>query len=200
MESEKTKHHHFILHKPIGAVSQFVYPHKRKKILLGDLYDFPDGTMAIGRLDVKSEGLLLLTTDGKVSERVRSNKVEKEYHIQVDGEITDEAIGRLKGGVEIGIEGIKYLTKPCEAFKLINVPNYSTEGIRKRSEGHRPTSWASITLTEGKNRQVRKMFAAVGFPVLRLVRNSIQNLELSGLVPGEHRIVTKFDILNRDIG
>ena len=67
-------HRHFILHKPYGTISQFVNPHKRKKGLLGDLYDFPEGTMAIGRLDVNSEGLLLLTTDGKMSEHIRSKK------------------------------------------------------------------------------------------------------------------------------
>ena len=179
------KHRHFILNKPIGVVSQFVYPHKRKKILLGDLHDFPEGTMAIGRLDVKSEGLLLLTTDGQVSEDVRSNKVEKEYHIQVDGIITEEAISKLREGVEIGFEGIKYQTKPCEARKLDVVPNYSTEGIRKRGESHGPTSWASITLREGKFRQVRKMSAAVGFPTLRLVRARIGNIRLNDMTRGE---------------
>ena len=79
------KHRHFIIHKPWGMISQFVNPAKRKKKLLGELYDFPKGTMAIGRLDVPSEGLLLLTTDGKVSAEIRSQKYEKEYYVQVDG-------------------------------------------------------------------------------------------------------------------
>lgn len=178
-------HHHFILNKPIGAVSQFVNPQKRKKILLGDLYDFPEGTMAIGRLDVKSEGLLLLTTDGKVSEQIRSDKVDKEYHIQVDGIITKEAIESLKKGVEIGYDGIKYQTKPCEAWVLNDVPNYSTEGIRKRGKEHGPTSWASITVREGKFRQIRKMSAAVGFPTLRLIRVRIGGIHLNSMHPAE---------------
>ena len=79
-------HRHFIIHKPYGFLSQFINNQtKRKKKLLGELYNFPEGTMAIGRLDVTSEGLLLLTTDGKVSAQVRSKKVEKEYYVQVDG-------------------------------------------------------------------------------------------------------------------
>ena len=73
------QHRHFIIHKPFGFLSQFIYEQKRKKRLLGELFDFPQGTMAIGRLDEDSEGLLLLTTDGKISEYVRSRKVEKEY-------------------------------------------------------------------------------------------------------------------------
>ena len=78
------EHRHFVIHKPWGMISQFVNPAKRKKRLLGELYDFPKGTMAIGRLDVASEGLLLLTTDGKVSEQIRGRGVEKEYFVQVD--------------------------------------------------------------------------------------------------------------------
>ena len=99
-------------------ISQFVNPAKRKKKLLGDLYDFPKGTMAIGRLDVPSEGLLLLTTDGKVSAEIRSHKYEKEYYVQVDGVITEEAVEKLKTGVEIGVKGEKYITKPGKAFQL----------------------------------------------------------------------------------
>ena len=86
----------FYPHKPWGTISQFVNPAKRKKKLLGELYDFPKGTMAIGRLDVASEGLLLLTTDGKVSKEIRSNKFEKEYYVQVDGIITKKLLSNLK--------------------------------------------------------------------------------------------------------
>ena len=112
-------HQHFILHKPYGYLSQFIYELKRKKKLLGELYDFPAGTMAIGRLDEDSEGLLLLTTDGKMSEMIRSKKVAKEYYVQVDGVITQEAIDLMKAGVEIGFNGTKYTTRKCEA-KLIH--------------------------------------------------------------------------------
>jgi 23S rRNA pseudouridine2457 synthase len=183
--STSLMHHHFILHKPYGYLSQFIYELKRKKKLLGELYDFPNGTMAIGRLDEDSEGLLLLTTDGKMSEIIRSKKVDKEYYVQVDGIITQEAIDRIKKGVEIGFNGTKYLTKPCEAFILDSIPNFGARGKKIRDERHGPTSWASIIVNEGKFRQVRKMTAAVGFPTLRLVRVRIGNVYLKDLQAGE---------------
>jgi len=187
-------HHHFLLHKPYGYLSQFIYELKRKKRLLGELYDFPEGTMAIGRLDEDSEGLLLLTTDGKVSEQIRSKKVEKEYYVQVDGVITPEAIEQIKKGVEIGFNGTKYTTKPCEAFIVNEVPNFGPRGKKIRDERHGPTSWASIIVNEGKFRQVRKMTAAVGFPTLRLVRVRIGNVHLNNLQAGEVREVKSFEI------
>lgn len=177
---EIKKHHHFILHKPYGYLSQFIVNGKKKKRhkLLGELYDFPVGIMAIGRLDRDSEGLLLLTTDGKVSYDILSNKFEKEYYVLVDGIITEEAIEKLKKGVEIGFEGEKYQTKSCKV-SLINTPiNLPIENRHIRDERHGPVSWASITLTEGKYRQVRKMTAAVGFPTLRLIRVRIGNYHL----------------------
>lgn len=191
-----TKHRHFIIHKPIDYISQFVYNQtKRKnKKLLGELYDFPEGTMAIGRLDKKSEGLILLTTDGKVSEEVRSKLVEKEYYVQVDGIIGDEAIELLKLGVDISINGQKYRTLKCKAHRLPEEPNFKTESKLKRGESHGPTSWVSITLTEGKNKQVRKMTAAVGFPTLRLVRVRIGNITLGKLAAGDVVETDRFDI------
>ena len=177
------EHQPFILHKPHGFISQFIYELKRNKRKLGELYDFPEGTMAIGRLDEDSEGLLLLTTDGMMSELVRSKKVEKEYYAQVDGIINEEAVEQLKSGVEIGFHGKKYSTKKCQA-KLIEIPNIG-EGRRIRDERHGPTSWVSITLTEGKFRQVRKMTSAVGFPTLRLIRVRVGNIELGDLKAGE---------------
>ena len=189
-------HRHFILHKPYGYLSQFIYELKRKKKLLGELHDFPAGTMAIGRLDEDSEGLLLLTTDGKTSEIVRSKKVDKEYYVQVDGIITQKAIEDLQQGVEIGFEGTKYITKPCQAFMVIDIPNFSPRGKKIRDERHGPTSWASITVNEGKFRQVRKMTAAVGFPTLRLVRVRIGNVHLNNLQAGEVLEVDDFEIEN----
>lgn len=161
-------------------ISQFVNPAKRKKKLLGDLHDFPAGTMAIGRLDVASEGLLLLTTNGKVSEEIRSSKYEKEYYVQVDGLITQEAVALLKTGVEIGFDGKKYITKPGKAF-LIDDPKFPLRTQKIRDERHGPTSWISIIIREGKFRQVRKMTAAVGYPTLRLIRVRIGEIELSNL-------------------
>ena len=174
----------YILHKPYGYISQFVRNQSRRKNkkLLGELYDFAEGTMAIGRLDEDSEGLLLLTTDGKLSEKVRSKHIEKEYYAQVDGDINQQAIERLQSGVEIGINGRKYITIPCKA-RIIPDPNFPERAVRVRN--HRPTSWVSITISEGKFRQVRKMTAAVGFPTLRLVRVRIGGLRIVELKPGQ---------------
>lgn len=183
------KHQHFILHKPWGTISQFVNPAKRKKKLLGELHGFPEGTMAIGRLDVASEGLLLLTTDGKVSEEIRSNKFEKEYYVQVDGMITQEAIEKLKKGVKIGFDGKKYQTKPGKSF-LIDDPKFPLRSQKIRDDRHGPTSWVAIIIREGKFRQVRKMTAAVGFPTLRLIRVRIGTLRLDALAVGDVKEVS----------
>jgi 23S rRNA pseudouridine2457 synthase len=180
-------HKHFILFKPHGYLSQFVNNQTRRKNkkMLGELYPFPKNTMAIGRLDEASEGLLLLTTDGKVSEYIRSNKIEKEYFAQVDGEITSEALEKLKNGVEISTETGIYLTKNCSVKKLETTPQLPKRAKKIRDERHGPTSWISITLTEGKFRQVRKMTAVIGFPTLRLVRVRIGNIQLSAMQPGD---------------
>ena len=184
-------HQHFIFHKPYGTISQFVNPHKRQKKLLGEFFNFPDKTMAIGRLDVNSEVLLLLTTNGKVSEEIRSKKVEKEYYVQVDGCITQEDINILKSGVIIGFKGEKYRTKPCKS-SLIAVPKFKDRTQKIRDERHGPTSWISITLKEGKFRQVRKMTAAVGFPTLRLIRIRVGSILLENLKLGEVKEVPSF--------
>lgn len=176
---------HFIIHKPYGYISQFVNNKTRKKGLLGDLFDFPEGTMSIGRLDAPSEGLLLLTTNGKLSHFICSSKVDKEYYVQVDGEVTDEALIQLREGVEIGIHGKKYMTKPCRAEKLLEAPNFMDRTRKIRDDRHGKTTWVSIIINEGKYRQVRKMTAAVGFPTLRLVRIRVGNIFLNEMKPGE---------------
>ena len=188
-------HRHFILNKPYGYLSLFIYNGRRKsrKKVLGEIYDFPEGTMAIGRLDEKSEGLLLMTTDGKISHAVRSKKVEKEYYVQVDGIIDEAAIEKMQKGVEIGFSGQRYVTKPCKAFLIKGDPNLPIEERHIRDERHGPLSWASITVTEGKYRQVRKMTAAVGFPTLRLVRVRIGHVHLE-VAAGEVVEVEKFDV------
>jgi 23S rRNA pseudouridine2457 synthase len=189
-------HRHFLIHKPHGYLSQFVGEAKKKK--LGEFHDFPEGIMAIGRLDEDSEGLLLLTTDGRMSELVRSRKVEKEYYAQVDGLITDQAIAQLQTGVEIGIHGVKYQTTPCQARRLAAAPDFAPRTRKIRDDRHGPTSWVSIILTEGKFRQVRKMTAAVGFPTLRLLRVRIGDIWLGNLAPGEVREVADFGIGEAD--
>ena len=186
-----TKHHHYIIHKPYGYLSQFITDNRKKKLLLGGLYDFPEGTMAIGRLDEKSEGLLFLTTDGKQSELIRSGKYEKEYFAQLDGLITNEAIDKLSKGVEIGFEGTRYITKACVVSKIDN-PQFPARIKKIRDKRHGPTSWVSIILREGKFRQVRKMTAAVGFPTLRLIRVRIGNIKLGMMKAGDVKEVESF--------
>lgn len=177
---------HFKLYKPFGYLSQFTnnQSKRKNKKLLGELYSFPEGTMAIGRLDEDSEGLLLLTTDGMTSENIRNGGIEKEYHVQVDGRIGEEEIAKLRQGVEIGINGKKFWTSPCKADLLAASPNFPARGRKIRDARHGPTQWISVTLTEGKFRQVRKMTAAVGYPTLRLVRVRIGDISLEGMQPG----------------
>ncbi len=191
-----TPHRHFILNKPYGYLSQFIHTERRRKNrkLLGELHDFPEKTMSIGRLDQASEGLLLLTTNGKTSALVRSKKVEKEYYIQVDGVITQSAIDALESGVEISIEGETYQTLPSKCTLLSEAPNLPPRAKKIRDERHGPTSWASVTIVEGKYRQVRKMASVVGFPVLRLVRVRIGNIHLNDMQPGDVIEVNEFDI------
>lgn len=180
----------------MGFLSQFVnrQTKRKNKKLLGELFDFPDGTMAIGRLDENSEGLLLLTTDGLVSEAVRSKLIEKEYHVMVDGIIPEAAIGQLQAGVEIGLSGTQYQTLPCEVRRLDPHPLYPAPSKRIRDERHGPVSWITMVITEGKFRQIRKMTAAVGFPTLRLIRVRVGEEKLEDLVAGECREVARFEL------
>lgn len=145
------------------------------------MQQFPEGIMAIGRLDEKSEGLLLLTTDGKFSQHIRSAKIEKEYHVMVDGVVTLKHIETLKSGIKISVNGKSYQTKPCKAKILVDTSHIFKRFVR--DERHGQTSWLSITLTEGKFRQVRKMTAKIGLPTLRLVRVRIGNYELNNMKP-----------------
>lgn len=180
-------HQYFKIFKPYGYVSQFITNdrHAKRKKFLGDLYDFPEGTMAIGRLDEPSEGLLLLTTDGNFSHSVRKKNVEKEYYVQVDGEITEVAIKKIQDGVTITNEGEDYVTMPSKVTRFITEPDLPPRAKKIRDSRHGPTSWISITITEGKFRQVRKMTSAVGFPTLRLVRYRIGSITIAGMTSAE---------------
>ena len=182
------KHQLFKLYKPFGVISQFSSNDLKavgKKKFLKDLFNFPEGIMPIGRLDEKSEGLLLLTTDGKLSDSVNRAGIEKEYWAQLDGEIPSAAISALRVGVEIGLKGKKYLTQPCSVKPLKPPEHLAPPNAKLRIGRHRPTSWISLVLTEGKYRQVRKMTAAAGYPTLRLIRVRIGKITLEGLSPGE---------------
>lgn len=179
------EHSYYKIYKPYGCLSQFVnHQNKRKnKKLLSDLFDFSEDVMAVGRLDEKSEGLLLLTTDGKFSNYITSSKIEKEYHVMVDGMITPDLILELKKGVNISVNGQPYKTKPCKAAILQDTSHINERFVR--DEKHGPTSWLSITISEGKFRQVRKMTAKIGLPTLRLVRVRIGDYHLDNMSPAD---------------
>ncbi len=188
------EHQHFKLYKPFGMLSQLQsndHRETRKKRFLTELYDFNNGIMPVGRLDEKSEGLLLMTSDGQKSNEINQSGVEKQYLAQLDGIIKDEAIRRLITGVEIPMEGKRYMTKPAKVHILQTVPDLPAPSSKLRLARHRPCSWVSITLTEGKYRQVRKMTAAVGFPTLRLVRIRIGSIHLDKMAPGDVEEVPK---------
>ena len=180
------KHTYVKLFKPYGYVSQFIANDKnaKRKRFLGALHNFEAGTMAVGRLDETSEGLLFLTTDGRFSNHICSTSIEKEYYVQVDGVITDEAIVQLQQGVNISVNGKTYKTKPSKAG-MLNTPSLPERAQKIRDSRHGPTSWIRIIISEGKFRQVRKMTAAVGFPTLRLVRYRIGPETIEGMKPGD---------------
>jgi 23S rRNA pseudouridine2457 synthase len=187
----KTKHQHFKIYKPYGMLSQFDSnaKHEQKKRFLSELGTFPEGTMPIGRLDKKSEGLLLLTTDGKLSNFINKSGIEKEYYALLDGAISAKAILQLEEGVNIGFDGIKYDTKPCKARVLETTPNLPERSQKIRDDRHGPTTWISIILQEGKFKQVRKMTSAVGFPTLRLVRVRVGNIHLENMQVGDVEVL-----------
>lgn len=161
-----------------------------KKKLLGDLGNFPEGTMAIGRLDKDSEGLLLLTTDGKTSETVRSNKIEKEYFVQLDGIIDEPSLEALRNGVVITVNKDSYLTKKVCAYRLGDIPKLPERSKKIRDDRHGPTCWISITMREGKFRQIRRMTAVVGYPTLRLVRYRIGSITIDDMQAGDSKELT----------
>ncbi|QXP58716.1 pseudouridine synthase [Olleya sp. HaHaR_3_96] len=182
----ENNHKHFKIYKPFKMLSQFSSnaAKEQRKHFLSELGNFPEGIMPIGRLDEKSEGLLLLTTDGKLSDHVNQSGIEKEYYALVDGAISAEAIQQLCNGVEIGFNGKKYITKPCKVFKLQALPNLPERSKKIRDARHGPTTWISVTLTEGKFRQVRKMTSAVNCPTLRLVRVRVGKILLEDMPVG----------------
>lgn len=174
-----------LFNKPFGVLSQFT-PEAGHRAL--NEFGFPSGVYAAGRLDHDSEGALLLTDDGKLIKRLLDPKFEhpRTYLVQVDGQITPEALKQLSKGVTI--KG--YRTKPCKA-EFATPPDDLWERVPPiRYRANIPTSWVRLTLIEGKNRQVRHMTAAVGFPTLRLIRVAIGDLTLDGLQPGEWREVS----------
>lgn len=185
---------YYAFYKPYGYLSQFTDEDGNPG--LGQILDLPPDIYPVGRLDKDSEGLLLLSNDKKLNNNLLNpnNKHKRTYWAQVDRSITPEAILQLQKGVEIKVGKSKYKTLPCNA-EVISEPELPDRNPPVRFRKNVPTSWISITLIEGKNRQVRKMCAAVGFPCLRLVRVQIEGLGLNDLAVGELRQVTKQEIL-----
>ncbi|QGZ41819.1 pseudouridine synthase [Pseudoduganella flava] len=171
-----------LLNKPFAVLCQFSPQPERET--LADYVPVPNVYPA-GRLDADSEGLLLLTDDGKLQHAIAhpDRKEAKTYLVQVDGVADADALARLQAPLDLG----DFVTKPCRAVRIAE-PEWlwpRTPPIRTRAD--KPTSWLAITLQEGKNRQVRRMTAAVGLPTLRLVRSAIGAVSLAThpLMPGE---------------
>lgn len=176
---------YYKIYKPYGYLSQFSGDSSDK--LLGDLFPFPKDVYPVGRLDKDSEGLLLLTNDNTFKTKLLdpiSNKL-KTYWVQVDGDINQEAIDQLQSGsIKIKHKGKPYQVKKANC-KKITAPAVDNREPPIRYRKSIPTSWIELTITEGKNRQVRKMTAATGFPTLRLIRVQIDKYSLEGLNVGE---------------
>ncbi|GAC1438656.1 MAG: pseudouridine synthase [Sediminibacterium sp.] len=178
---------YFIIYKPYLALSQFS-PEEGKQTL-ADFFELPRTVYPVGRLDHDSEGLLLLTDDRQLNHRLLHPQFvhEREYWVQVDGHITSDAIRELQNGVDINIDGSIYHTKPCKAFLFTEPPVVPPRNPPIRFRKEIPSPWIRVQLTEGKNRQVRKMTAKVGFPTLRLIRYRIEQLALDQMQPGDIR-------------
>jgi len=171
-----------LLNKPYGYLSQFT-PEGRWRGLK-DLLPVP-GVYVAGRLDADSEGLLVLTDDGALQARIAEpkHKLPKTYWVQVEGEPSEEALAQLRRGVRYA----DFTTRPCGVRRIA-----PPEGLWERDPPIRfrqsiPTSWLEVVLSEGKNRQIRRMTAHVGFPTLRLIRYAVGAASLRGLAPGDWR-------------
>ena len=187
---------YFIVHKPFNVLSQFSTQDGKKT--LKDFFDVPVNVYPVGRLDYDSEGLLILTDDKFLNDYLLNplRDHEREYWVQVEGIITPEAIGELKQGVTININGKMYNTKQSFAETISPPPGIKERNPPIRYRKNIPDSWLRLILTEGKNRQVRKMTAKVGFPTLRLIRYRIEKITIADLQPGEMKILSHTELYN----
>ncbi|MBN3521388.1 pseudouridine synthase [Algoriphagus lutimaris] len=174
---------YFIIYKPFGVLSQF----SGEGQTLASLFDFPKEVYPVGRLDKDSEGLLLITDDKWLNHHLLNPRFghQRTYLAQVEGIPTPEALKALGNGVRINVDRKDYLTKPAIAKLLPEAPELPDRDPPIRYRKNVPDSWIELTLIEGKNRQVRKMTAAVGFPTLRLVRKSMEKINILGFKVGE---------------
>jgi 23S rRNA pseudouridine2457 synthase len=178
------KDRYFVLNKPANMVSQFISSHDVP--LLGNIdFSFPEGTHAIGRLDKDSEGLLLLTTDKKITRLIFSGKKphKRTYLVMVQNEMTEETFNHFTKGVKIKIQnGEEYLATPDSVLRVGNAVSLYPWATDFREIY--PHTWLLITLTEGNYRQVRKMTLAVRHRCLRLIRLRIENITIEDITPG----------------
>ncbi len=188
---------YFIIYKPYLVLSQFS-PQEGKQTL-ADFFKVPNDVYPVGRLDADSEGLLILTNDKTLNHRLLNPSFahEREYWAQVDGNATTAAVSSLQHGITINIDGVMYATKPCKSSLFTTEPivPVRTPPIRFRKEI--PAPWLQLILTEGKNRQVRKMTAAIGFPTLRLIRYRIEAITIDNMQPGDITELSKASIYKK---
>lgn len=178
-------------------VSQFVSTHNVRLLGLLD-FDFPPGIHAVGRLDNDSEGLLILTTNKKVTRLLflGDEAHKRTYLVQINNTLSDENLKRLQTGINIRIKtGVHYTTSPCDVRVVTNPEELYDLG--ERLTAWPPFTWLLMTITEGKFHQVRKMIAATGHKCKRLIRISIEDLELDGLKAGEVRELEEVDFFAR---
>lgn len=177
---------YFLIYKPFGMLSQFTK--EGNHTTLADLkFKFPKDAYPVGRLDTDSEGLILLTNDKSVDHKLLNPKFKhkRTYLAQVEGLFSAEAKAKIEKGVVISVDGEEYKTLPASAEVIPEPENLPPRNPPIRFRKNIPTSWVKLVLHEGKNRQVRKMTAAVGFPTLRLIRTAIEGLTLAQMKPGE---------------
>jgi 23S rRNA pseudouridine2457 synthase len=184
------------VYKPFNVLSQFTTEGEKKT--LKDFFDVPTDVYPVGRLDYDSEGLLILTNDKYLNHQLLSpaNSHEREYWVQVEGTPTKESMASLSFGVDLNIDGKPYRTKRCKAEIFTNYPGVPLRNPPIRVRKSIPDSWIRLTLTEGKNRQVRKMTAKVGLPTLRLIRYRIEKITIEGLLPGDIRMYSQKEMYN----
>jgi 23S rRNA pseudouridine2457 synthase len=185
---------YFLIYKPFQVLSQFTST--EGKLCLKDILHVPTDVYPVGRLDYDSEGLLLITNDKSINQQLLNPIFahQRTYWVQVDGAITTEALAQLSKGVTINVDGKSYKTKPAKLEQLPDALQVPDRNPPIRFRKNIPTSWVSIQVTEGKNRQVRKMFAQVGFPVLRLIRAKLGKYSIQDMQPGDCLSLTASEV------
>ena len=183
--------HYFAVYKPYEVLTRF--GKEGDKAVLSDHFNVPRDVYPVGRLDYDSEGLLILTNDKSLNHRLLDPKHahEREYWVQVDGPVTNQAIRQLQEGVTITVDGKPFRTRGADAGIFAADPAVPERNPPIRFRKHIPAPWIRLILREGKNRQVRKMTAAVGFPTLRLIRYRIEKLSLGDMQPGDMKALSQ---------